>query len=516
MWEALGTLFSKIGWLWIRKQFKKFQQSFFRKPVGHFVSPETYLSAYLGENGSRNSITHELDCVGREAELKNIVKKVDEGNGSVFVVSAPAGYGKSKFAFEIAKRLRGDGYGFFKKLWRWVRGKTWKTYFLQKYSDHALEFVHELRKKPRIAIFLDDSHEYPELIRALSIYSGTSQEEGTLLVFCFCRSALRNTVIDALGDIQPDIINNIELPKLKNDNIKELIKEIIPDARESVKNKIFDFTKDSVFLTILVCQQIKNGKEFSDSITQPQFRRRLCDAPLEEVIQVCGVSLNKAKYAISVIAAASPVKYDDLAIKEIACKLGDISNVDYDCLINRVIESGLFSTYANKLIRPTPDLVGDLILDSACINDDATPNDFSKQLINSLLSKYSRNTLNNVADIGWTIGEENSVDLVSPVLIDIKNNVNSYSIEDIESIISVIEPLGFRRAKLVTEIVTEIFNKARNIIADDEVDSKAWKRLLSETIPILQSSIYDIDAAECAMNVLKSYAIEELVDTIDH
>lgn len=510
---SIESLLGKIGWNTIKKGYQYFLRNRFRKPIGHFVTPEIYYAPYLGEKEQLSLITHAFKCVGREMELNAIIDDVNSGLYNVFVITAPPGYGKSKFALELARLLRGDSHGPSWRLRQWIKGHLWNIYFVQQYTSDILEYVNELRKTPRIAIFIDNAHENPELVRALSTYAGSSHEQGRLLLFCFCRSSISNIVYDALPSVQLGRIRDLCLRKLNKSDISDIVSERLPAVRESQRERIVEFTKDSVFLTTLVCQLIKKGMEFSEAITDRQFRRKICDEPLNEATNLCNVPFYKVSRTLAVLAAASPVNYLDRDVKEVACKLGDISLVEYECLVQQAQLSGLFSTFARNLIKPTPNLVGDLILDTVCINDDNSISGFTNELLTSLLPKYSRNVLNNLADLGLTIGLTETIDVVTPVLKAEKGQIFNYSIFEIENVLDRISPLAIRRAESIINILKEIWTRAEQIIASHDAQSEEWKRLMGNVVPLLVAATRNPIATESAMEILKSLILADGVRT---
>lgn len=461
---------------------RSIKRSFFRKPIGHFWSPEFYFGRYLGERGEKSSITHETKCIGRDDELDNLLASIDSGNISVVHITAPPGYGKSRLALEVSRRLRGRGRGVLWFIRRWFKRARWKTYFVRPDAKNVLDHVNELRKNPKVAVFIDNAHEVPVTVHELAAYTGLPTDEGQLLLICVSRSTLSNLVVDALADVPREELHTLALKKLDKDAIRKIVDRQLPNQPTELRERVVTIAHDSAFLVVYICQLIKNNVDFAKGLSDESFRRKICDFPISQAVSACDIPTNKAILASAILSAAAPVDYTLESIRNVVCKLADLTTVDYDCLVVQLIESGLFSTYAKSMLRPTPDLVGALLIDTACL-DKAKPNKFADDLLSELLPNQSQQALNNLSDLGWTVGSADSVDIVGPIIDAEAKKIDADNPWACRKVIEILEPLALRRAPQVITYIHGVWSVTKHALRADATNAKEWTQVVGVAVP---------------------------------
>jgi len=492
--------------------YQQLKKLLFRKPIGYFLSPENFYGQFLGARAKKISITHETECLGRDNELADALGAVDSGQFTVLHFTAPPGHGKSRFALELSRRLRGKGQGVWWFLGRWLTGRRWKVYFVREHASSVSDHVTELRSSYKLAVFIDNAHEAKETIRELASYARMTVKEGKILLICLSRSTLKNVVSDALSGTPMEEVKSVTIRKLSEATIENIVKAQLPSESEKFRKRIVTFASDSVFLTIHICQLVRRNVDFSESISDELFRRKICDAPIEEAVGPCAIATYKAIRAATVLSAAAPVDCNDEAIRKITCELADISNVDYQCLLDQLTIGALFSKYGKSMVRPIPDLIGALLIDNACISD-GVPNEFAAQLLKALLPRYSGQALDSLSDLGWTLGTSEAIDIVGPVIASETKAINSENPSGCRRVMEAFGPLSLRRSNQVVGYIQEAWTKTVQAIESDADNAKEWMRAMGDAVPMLGAATNNDDTAEAAMFLLKEMVIREGVDT---
>ena len=105
------------------------------------------------------------------------------------------------------------------------------------------------------------------------------------------------------------------------------------------------------------------------------------------------------------------------------------------------MEAGLFQRDGRGLLQPVPDLVGDLILEETCLNDQGRPTPLGQSLIRTLFDGYHEQITRNCADIARLFSTTTRVDLLSELVMEraesrfgtaLKESASAPRLEDIK------------------------------------------------------------------------------------
>src|SRR5882757_1468606 len=124
---------------------------------------------------------------------------------------------------------------------------------------------------------------------------------------------------------------------------------------------------------------------------------------------------------------------------------------DLDVLIERVLAAGLFQESGRGLIRPFPDLIGDLILEEACLDSQGKPTPYSKQLLERLFEMDPVATVSNCADIGQLFGADPDTDLVSGFVLTSGRADNKGGVL---KLLQACQPLAARRPETILQLAS--------------------------------------------------------------
>ncbi|HEY6923957.1 MAG TPA: hypothetical protein VI653_10840, partial [Steroidobacteraceae bacterium] len=327
---------------------------FVRQPKWQaLVDAHTYYRAFLENSPGCALIDHRGPLVGDDLRQTQIVDALGAGR-KVFLLSAPAGCGKSRFALELARRLKTQ--------------KAWDVRFVRHDESALTQELPELARARQLVLIVDDAHECPALVERLAALSAIAAPEQGIQLICLTRASGRTLVAEALANHFP-IGEPLEIdlgrpnPKL----VRELIDKLIPQLSPHHRDVIRRIVADSYFATVLLCSRVARQKNLPQTLSTRNLREFAIRQPIAQAIRdLCTVE--KALNALAVYAACAPVRSGDGVIQANAAEHSGLSVAAVETLEQRVLEAGLLQADGQGWLRPVPDLVGDLILEETCLN----------------------------------------------------------------------------------------------------------------------------------------------------
>ncbi|HEU5443098.1 MAG TPA: hypothetical protein VFU61_04695, partial [Steroidobacteraceae bacterium] len=265
---------------------------------------------------------------------------------------------------------------------------------------------------------MDDAHDCPALVRRLAALCSGQGRPQTHLV-CLTRPAGRAVLIEALaGDLPLDEPLQMDLgrpdPKVRKDLIDALIPQMSPHHRDVIRR----FTADSFFASVLLCSSVARQKKLPQTLSTRNLRDYAIRQPIAQAIgDLC--PSEKAFRALAVYAACAPVQAGDEAIRSSAAAHAALPIAAVEALERSVLQAGLFETDGRGLMRPLPDLVGDLILEEACLDEEGRPTPFGQSLIRSLLEQRRYGpVISNCGEVARLLCKPQPVDFLGELVLE--------------------------------------------------------------------------------------------------
>ncbi len=332
--------------------------------------------------------------------------------GKVFLVSAPPGCGKSRFALELARRL----------------GRTqssWDVRFVRHDEPELKQEMQELTKAKRLVLIVDDAHHCPALVEQLAAFC-SSQADTPIHLVCLTPPADRAVLAEAVANHLPvGTPLDIDLGRPSAKLIRELIDKLIPQLSPHHRDVIRRFVGDSFFATVLLCTSVARQKNLPQTLSIRNLRDYAIRQPVGQAVRdLC--SVEKALQALAVYAACAPVRSGDTVIRESAAALTGLSSAAIETLEQRVVEANLVQRDARQWLRPVPDLVGDLILEETGLNEQGRPTPFGQSLIRALFAQgLYEPVIRNCGDIARLFSTPVRVDFLSELVLERANHLSA-------------------------------------------------------------------------------------------
>jgi hypothetical protein len=405
-----------------------------------FVSWQMYYRGYLGSQPGHALIQHTGPWVGDATRQVQLINGMAAGRAAA-LVWAPPGCGKSRFALELARRIQTG------------RGR-WQVLFVHHDETVVREELHQLTQLKRLVLIVDDAHESPELVKLLASVSVQSSSARPVHLVCVTRTTGRAEVSRALNNVfPPGLVQELDLGRPTTQLVRSLIEQLLPKSSPMHRDTIERFVRQSYFGAVLVCTLLSRERKLPQSFQRQDLRDRVCREPLREAVEgVCPVET--ALRALAVYAALAPVPKASAPVRDLAAQLSGLGAERVEVLLDRVLVAGLFQEYGRARVRPVPDLLGDLILEEACLDAQGRATPYSTQLLERVFELDPSAAVANCADIGQLFGSAHDVDLVSKLILERARGIPRENKWDVMRLLQSCQPLTARRPLTVIEVAS--------------------------------------------------------------
>jgi hypothetical protein len=467
------------------------------------VDAHTYYRAFLDDSPGRALIDHRGPFVGDEQRQVQIIDAIAAGR-KVFLLSAPPGCGKSRFALELARRLGRVQ-------------RSWDVRFVRHDEDALRQELPELNRTRPLVLIVDDAQECPSLVELLAAASHSALPQQPLHLICLTRPAGRAAVAEALANHFPvGEPHELDLGRPNAKLIRELIDKLIPQLSPHHRDVIRRIVADSFFAAVLLCSRVARQKNLPQTLSTRNLREFSIRQPIAQAVREM-TSTDKALGALAVYAACAPVRSGDETIRASAATCSGLAPPEIEMLEQRVVESGLFQADARGWLRPVPDLLGDLILEETCLNEQGRPTALGQSLMRTLFDGYHDSITRNCADIARLFSTSTRVDLLSELALERAEGLAAGSHTEALQLLDGCFSLATRQPGTVVRLVEGLTEKgilradppARELNQPDnlEVRSQALLTLASEHDPTIvpRAMEYSRRLVACARKEARSY-----------
>lgn len=367
------------------------------------VDAQTYYRAFLEDAPGRALIDHRGPFVGGEQRQVEIIDAVAAGR-KVFLVSAPPGCGKSRFALELARRGKAQ--------------KSWDVRFVRHDEAALRQELPEIAKARDLVLIVDDAQDCPSVVELLAGVCASADPQQPIHLICLTRPSGRAAVAEALANhfaVGEPYEMDLGRPNAKL--VRELIDKLIPQLSPHHRDVIRRIVADSYFAAVLLCSRVARQKHLPQTLSTKNLREFVIRQPIAQAVRELA-PIDKVLSGLAVYAACSPVRLGDTAVRSSAATCSGLSASNVEVLEQRVLEAGLFQVDAGGMLRPVPDLVGDLVLEETCLNEQGRPTPLGQSLMRTLFAGYHESITRNCAEIGRLFSTTTRVDLLSELVLE--------------------------------------------------------------------------------------------------
>ena len=403
-----------------------------------FVGWQGYYADSLGTDAGHALVQHSGPYVGNSTLPIELIDKIMAAPGAA-LVSAPPGCGKSRFAIELARQIERSH-------------PRWHVVFVRHDEATVREELPQLTQLRHVVFIVDDAHECPELVKLLADACAPVSAPIPLYLLCLTRSTGRARVSGAIhGAFPPGMVREIDLGRPPVALVRALIDQLLPQSSPHHRDTIARFVRQSYFGAVLVCTALRREARLPQTFQRQDLRDRVCRETLRGAADgVCPIE--SALRALAVYAALAPLPKASPDGREWAARLSGLTPDALDALTARAVAAGLLQDDGQAL-RPVPDLLGDLLLEAACMDAHGKPTPYSSQLLAPLLELEPTATVRNCAEVGQLFATDQEVDLLSRLILERARTIPAGSQWDVLELLQTTLPLATRRPATVIEMI---------------------------------------------------------------
>lgn len=343
---------------------------------------ERFFGQQLKRDHAFNHLSH---FVGRETELAKLQEFV-RSQCPVFVLMAPGGRGKSRLLMEIARIV--DEAPTMPRLLFVDAGSDWNAEQINALPDVATVLV------------VDDAHRRPDLDKLIA---ACRQRNDSIRFLVSCRPSAVEVVWPQLADLTSlrEEIPTMKLCPLSAEASAQLAESTLGAEFTHLARRLVRVAdKNPLVIAVggacIAAHQV--GPNVLDH-TPEQFRTIVLDRLLHDPA-LAGTNTEQRRGTLELLSAIGPINALDGELRQQCAAFLRMSSSELARQIGALEEAG-FIQRRGRLIRVTPDVLGDHLLYRAAVNRSREPTGFVDNVVSHFGSSVLGNILANAAELDW-------------------------------------------------------------------------------------------------------------------
>ena len=339
---------------------------------------------------------HTWHLVGREKEVKQILRGLETEDVSVVFISGAGGSGKTRVLKEVCTRYSK------KYPERIVR-------ILSPTEDVTKTSIEDLGDQKKLLV-VDDAHE-----RELGfLFQRAATPDSKIKILLLLRPYAQDSLLERASrfSLSGEAVKTVNLDSFTIAQATELAKEVliqvggVPELAGAIARITYDCPLATVIGAFLVAKDqipvshLKNA-EFFQSELLGRFRN--------EIAGNLGDSSDTEplKKLLKCIALLQPIHPDDEKFKSLVEKIEGLPPHDTGKLFKLLANAGVLFK-RGRLYRLSPDLLADFIIKDACFGVDGTSTGYAEKIFEKIDPGQLKNFLLNLGKLDWRLSHQDS------------------------------------------------------------------------------------------------------------
>jgi transcriptional regulator with XRE-family HTH domain len=342
---------------------------------------------FAGTTDLNAGFSQAWQLVGRENELQELTSFANSTNLEVLLLTANGGAGKTRLLRALAENLSEASY-------------PNEIYFLSREKLTAKSFE-DLGAGGKLLI-CDDAHERDDVI-LISEYVANDKNNAKLIF------SLRQYGLTHLKQLAKNLMlsdaTEIKLGKLTLEQLTNLATQALGhfNADENYAAQLANYTRDCPLATVIGAKVLasKTNKPaflLSEDTFRSELMARLKTQVVEDVSK--GLDEKAVGKTLSCIALLQPIHDKDITVLGAIADITKLELHEVKQIVKRLKEAGIVFTRAEKS-RVAPDLLGDFLIEDACIDEYGHSTGFAEKVFDAVESPYIENVLLNLGRLDW-------------------------------------------------------------------------------------------------------------------
>ncbi len=368
--------------------------------AGPWLSVEEFFRPFEGRD---KPFSHAWGLIARIQEVQALVDFARSAE-TVLLLSAPGGMGKSKLLRDACTELAQAAPGF-------------TVRFLSPASDADRKSLQALGAGAKLLV-IDDAHDRDKIGELLQFATNPANLTKIILATRpYAIARLKNQAA-AFGLVE---VQHLALAPLARDDLERLACQVLPKtfSNPETAHQLVDFAGQSPLVITMAARVLASERLAFESIKDQAVFRNVILSRFDKVIVgdlgVAGAD-RLHRDVLEVLALVQPFHIDDPQLLQMLYDLGGVKGEDSAVVLRRFLEGGvIFKRGPNY--RLMPDVLGDYVLDEACITASGRLSPFAQKAITVVPDKLVTNLLVNLGRMDWrrSDGKTEGSDLLAEI-----------------------------------------------------------------------------------------------------
>lgn len=356
---------------------------------------QTFLECPPGEPrpGVKPLFDFQQALQGRTEELAGLRDFLADSGKVVAILPGRGGVGKTKLARDFAAQSTG-----------------WKQLWINSAGVWHGETEKEI-PSGNVLIIADDGHRYDELQKLVSLVDELAKSRTVKLLIGTRPSGLSyvNGVIARVCD-DGQVVRLKELGKLKAKETRALAEEVLGPDHLALAPALAELSKDTPLVTVVGGRLLARGSLLPAELGNEEgFQRSVLDKFTEECEGLLPSGGRPRRELLQLIAAVQPISpayFNPFA--EAASKfIGGLRPDQVLQGMNALEQAGILIRTRGG-VRIAPDVLGDYLLETACVNPMGEATGFAGAVFGAFRELFLGNMVKNIAELDWRISRKHS------------------------------------------------------------------------------------------------------------
>jgi hypothetical protein len=357
-----------------------------------FQPYERYFQPFLGVGAP--VFNHDGPFIGRRDQLQALTDFIS-GAGGLLVLKAPGGAGKSRLLLEAARATSAGG--------------TSKVFFVDPDASWTAADVNRLPDVPTVLIF-DDAHRRVDL---QSLMRACRQQNDRVRFVVGCRPSALDLVRTMVGQFLGDEpFAPVDLPPLAQEDAEKLATHYLGAEFAHLAKRLVKVADKNPLITRVGARCIVDHEVPPEVLerTEDRFRAIVLDRLLDDP-SLRSDTGKIAKSLLETIACIGPVQ---VSVQDLETKLSALLGVEEYSLRRLIatLEHAGFLSRRGRIVRVSPDVLGDHLLYQAAVDENGNPTRFVERMIDAFAPAFLENILANAAELDWRATSNNQSERV--------------------------------------------------------------------------------------------------------
>lgn len=460
-------------------------------PEDHFVSPRGRL------------FNHDWTLVGRQDVVTQLTDTLYGRSGQLITLDGRGGLGKTRILRAVAEGCPST---------------STSVFVLPDKTPVAPEHFELLPSRGPLVVLIDDAHErddVPELVAAL--WRRNPATNVLLATRPYRWSAMKGNL--QRSGLLPEDHLTIGLPDLTTEAVEQLAREALgPDVHETVVQRLARLTPDCPLVTVVGGTLIRAGQLDPAHLGQDgEVRETILGRFSEALIADPLVADPETRRGVlEGIAALQPVRTDDDAFRS---TLSAVVGKPYDQLRRHIrdLEAAGVLRRRGSSLRVVPDLLGDILLSQACIDDaDGQPTGYLDRIRDAASSQALQHLFVNVSRVDWQTRQRqaSSTSLVDALWEPFEAQLRAADIPGRQAAIKLLAQVAYFQPRRVVAVARWLIDNP----TDDPGDTSArwlflgeptYADVLGELVPMLKPAAYTFETLPTVLDLLWELAQDD-------